>query len=174
MVMWSKESRYTMLVKAYSVDLFRFALWLCRNRETAEDLVQETFARAWRSLDDLRDEKAAKAWLFTTLRREHARLYERKRLEMADVPTENLAAPASDSYDTRTEAHVLRQALAELSEDYREPLLLQVLGGYTCAEIGEQLGISPNAVMTRLFRARKKLLAMLGEDELTKVEEAQS
>jgi len=174
MVMWSKESRYTMLVKAYSGDLFRFALWLSRDRHTAEDLVQETFTRAWRSLDSLRDEKAAKSWLFTTLRREHARLYERKRLEMAEVPMEHLAAPHADSYDTSTEAHVLRQALAQLTEEYREPLLLQVLGGYSCAEIGEQLGISPNAVMTRLFRARKKLLTLMGEDDLPNIEEAQS
>ena len=63
-----KQNSYEMIVRAYSADLFRFDYWMCRNRWQAEDLVQETFAAAWRARDNLRDESAAKAWLFSILR----------------------------------------------------------------------------------------------------------
>ncbi len=71
--MWDKKSRFTALVQATSSRLYRYAWWLCRDKHIAEDLVQETYARAWKSLGDLRDEKAALSWLMTTLRRENAR-----------------------------------------------------------------------------------------------------
>ncbi|MGH8306252.1 MAG: sigma factor, partial [Steroidobacteraceae bacterium] len=63
-------------------DLLRFAQWLARDRSIAEDIVQEALLRAWRSRDALKDPAAARAWLLTIVRREHARLYERKRLEL--------------------------------------------------------------------------------------------
>ena len=64
-------------------------------------------------------------------------------------------------YDTSTEAFALRMALDELDLQYREPLLLQVLGGFSCKEIAEMLALKPNTVLTRLFRARKMLRAVL-------------
>jgi RNA polymerase sigma-70 factor (ECF subfamily) len=70
------QTRFAALVLACSADLYHFAYWLIRNRPEAEDLVQETFARAWRSIRQLRGEMAAKEWLFTTLRREYARQFE--------------------------------------------------------------------------------------------------
>src|SRR6188474_649952 len=80
-----KQSQFDALVRATTSDLYRFSFWLCRNDALAQDLVQETYLRAWRSLDDLRDTAAAKAWLITILRREHARIYERKRLDTEDL-----------------------------------------------------------------------------------------
>ena len=71
----TKKQRYESLVAALYQDVYRYAFWLCKNQALAEDLVQETFLRAWRSLDSLQNDKAAKAWLFTILRRENARLY---------------------------------------------------------------------------------------------------
>ena len=160
----SRQEKYEILIDGLSGDLYRFAYWMCRDRVQAEELVQETFLRAWKSLDSLRDASSAKAWLFTIFRREYARQFERKRLELQDV--EDLGdLPATQSgFDTTTEAYVLRRALARLPEDYREPLILQVLGGFSCDEIAETLGISSSAVMTRLFRSRKQMREMLGED----------
>lgn len=65
-----KQRKYEALVRAYHRDLFRYAYWLCKDKSIAEDLVQETCLRAWKSLDSLQDEKAAKSWLITILRRE--------------------------------------------------------------------------------------------------------
>jgi len=138
--------------------LHRYAYWLCRQRELAEDLVQETFMRAWKSLDSLQDYTAAKSWLITILRREMARHFERRQLDLIsldDDVVEQIAVESSDS----SEIILLRQAMADLPLEYREPLLLQVIGGYSCDEIATELGIKSGAVMTRLFRARQKLRA---------------
>ncbi len=155
----SAQARFETLVSRYASDLFRYAFWLCRDKSFAEDLVQETFVRAWRAADSLREEKAVKSWLLTILRREHARQFERYQPTFDDVETDALAGVQSQ--DTRTEAFVLRRALANLPLEYREPLLLQVIGGYSTAEIGEMLNLSRGAVMTRVFRAKQKLRGVL-------------
>jgi RNA polymerase sigma-70 factor (ECF subfamily) len=58
---------------------------------------------------------------------------------------------------------VIRAAIHRLDPKYREPLLMQVLGGFSCEEIARELNISAAAVMTQLFRARQKLKVMLGD-----------
>lgn len=143
------------LVNALSPELYRYALGLCHNAQTAEDLVQETFLRGWRARDKLRDLKAARSWFYTILRNEHARLYERQRPDVRD-PHE-LPDIAVRGYDTSVEAFAMRRALADLAMDYRHPLLLQVIGGFSCREIAEMLDMNTNTVLTRLFRARKAL-----------------
>lgn len=150
-----KTARFEALVRAYSAELYRYAYWLCRDRFGAEDLVQETFSRAWRNLSALRDEHAAKKWLYTILRNEHARLFERKRLPMVDE--QDLDSLVDPRLASPTEALELREALHALPEGYREPLLLQVLGGFTCEEIATMMDLSSGAVMTRLSRARLAL-----------------
>lgn len=154
----NKQRQFEALVGAYAADLNRYAYWLCRQRELAEDLVQETFMRAWKSLDSLQDYTAAKSWLITILRREMARHFERRQLDLTSLDDDVMEQIAIESADP-TEIILLRQAMADLPLEYREPLLLQVIGGYSCDEIATELGIKPGAVMTRLFRARQKLRA---------------
>ncbi len=160
----SRREKFEILIQGISGELYRYAYWVCRDRVQAEELVQETFLRAWKSIDNLREADSAKGWLFTIFRNEYARQFERKRLDIKDLA--EIAEPASPNsgFDTSTEAFVLRRALAELPQDYREPLVLQVLGGFSCEEIGAILGISSNAVMTRVFRARKQMRDLLGDD----------
>lgn len=171
--MSSKQRQFDALVRSLSGDLFRYGYWLCGDDALAHDLVQETFLRAWRALDDLRDTAAAKAWLITILRREHARLYERKVPQFADVDEVEIA----DEHDAHTpefagEEGVIRNAMRGLDAKYREPLLLQVLGGFSCEEIARELRITPAAVMTQVFRARQKLKAVLaGPEQQAKLHE---
>lgn len=162
--MWHKEAQFTALVNALSPDLYRYAFWLCRHREHAEDLVQETFARAWGAIDDLKDDRAARAWLLVTLRREHARYFERERPPTTDIDPDTVPALRKD-FDASIEAWVLRRELARLQIEYSEPLVLQVIGGYSGDEIGEMLELTPAAVNTRLFRARQYLRRALGGDD---------
>ena len=163
----SKQRQFDALVRGYSGDLFRYAYWLCGEEALAQDLVQEPFLRAWRSLDSLRETSAAKAWLITILRREHARLYERKTPQLVDVDEVEVAEDREAlTPEGAGEDALIRAAMLKLDVKYREPLLMQVLGGFSCEEIARELNISSAAVMTQLFRARQKLKAMLGGEPI--------
>ena len=162
-----RTSRFNELAEAYSTDLYRYAMWICGNDALAKDLVQETFLRAWRALDNLKDVGAAKSWLITILRREFARTFERKVPKFTDVDKVVVIEGDELEPDEQTERRLLRKGIMRLEPKYRDPLLLQVVFGYSCAEISEQLGISKSAVMTQLFRARDKLKTQLQKDGVT-------
>ena len=153
-------------VRAYSADLYRYAYWLCRDHFVAEDIVQEAFARAWKSWSDLHDLTAVKSWLITILRNEYARTFARKRVPLTDDDVYELNVPAASWVAENLE---IEQCLSLLPLAYREPLLLQMLGGYACSEIAELLGTSEGAVMTRLTRARQALRKQYPEIEKRRV-----
>jgi RNA polymerase sigma-70 factor (ECF subfamily) len=164
--MKQKERKFDALIGHLSDDLYRFAFWLCKNDALAKDLVQETYLRAWKALDSLKNEKAAKSWIFMILRREFARLFERKLPPISsldeldfDLEDNNPMAP-----DDKYEINIVRNAIMKLDKKYAEPLLLQVVGGFSCEEIAEQLGITKSAVMTQLFRARSLLQKSLSQN----------
>jgi RNA polymerase sigma-70 factor (ECF subfamily) len=161
--MMIKQKRYEALVKAFHADIFRYAMWLIKDKAIAEDVVQETFLRAWKSLDSLKDQAAAKSWLITILRRENARRFERKQFDLVDIDDVVVADPHNFG-DVALEHRELRRIMSDLSEEYREPLMMQILMGFTGDEIAEQLNLNKNTVMTRLFRARNQIKeALLGE-----------
>jgi RNA polymerase sigma-70 factor (ECF subfamily) len=149
-------------VRTHAADLYRYAYWLTRDRAQAEDVVQEALLRGWRAFPRLREHDAAKAWLFTIVRNEFLRAVRG-------------AAPAAESLeglevaDERPEQFgvEMRDALAALPPSYAEPLALQVLGGFSCAEIAGMIGTSEGATMTRLTRARQALKRLVAPRERT-------
>lgn len=163
--MMTKQRRYEALVKALHADIFRYAVWLIKDRSIAEDVVQETFLRAWKSLDSLQDEAAAKSWLITILRRENARRFERKQFDLVDIDDVSVADPVDTEHEN-TSQRDMRRAIAKLSDEYREPLILQVIMGFSGDEIAEQLNLNKNTVMTRLFRARSQLKELLATNTI--------
>jgi len=170
--MKQKERKFDALIGHLSGDLYRFAFWLCKNDALAKDLVQETYLRAWKALDSLRDEKAAKSWIFMILRREFARLFERKVPPISSL--DDLEYDIEDSRpigpDAKVEIDIVRDAILKLDKKYSEPLMLQVVGGFSCDEIASQLNLTKSAVMTQLFRARSKLqTALTRESKIGKV-----
>ena len=116
--------------------------------------MQETFARAWKSWAELRDVALAKAWLVTIMRNELARSFSRNKPALDIDAVGEAELPALPSCESQLET---AQLVSLLPETYREPLLLQVLGGFSCAEIAAMLGTTEGAVMTRLTRARQAL-----------------
>jgi RNA polymerase sigma-70 factor (ECF subfamily) len=158
----ARRRRFAVLCEPLRPDLVRFAFWLARDRALAEDVVQEAMLRAWKALDSLDDSGRAKQWMLTIVRREHARTWERKRLEVTNV--DSLIDSEADVLATEEDPAIseMREALFRLEDDYREPLLLQVMMGYTTDEIATEMGLSRGAVLTRLFRARQKLRAAMG------------
>jgi RNA polymerase sigma-70 factor, ECF subfamily len=152
----------------------RFALRLTRNDTEAEDLVQETYLRAFRSWDRFERGTNCRSWLFTICRNTH--LHERERASSRHEITETDAvgdderdasrsliaqrARATRSPDDFFEQIVddrLLNAIDALAEEFREPLILSDLADLNYAEISEVLDIPVGTVKSRLFRARRKL-----------------
>ncbi len=152
-----RRQRFDQYVGVYHQDMYRYAAWLSRDKSIAEDVVQEALLRAWKSLDALREDTSAKQWLLTIVRRENARYFERKRLETVDIDNLTASQAALLAEQPNDELDDMRQAIYELEDDYREPLVLQVLMGYSTNEIAEQMGLKQGAILTRLHRARAKL-----------------
>ena len=152
-----RRKRFDSLVAVYYPDMYRYAAWLSRDTAIAEDVVQEALLRAWKSLDALRDDGAAKQWLLTIVRRENARYFERRRLDTVDIDNLSASQAALLAETPNEELADLREAIFGLEDDYREPLVLQVLMGYSTNEIAETMGLKQGAVLTRLHRARNKL-----------------
>ncbi len=159
-----RRARFQALCQSLRPDLLRFAFWLSRDRALAEDVVQESMLRAWKAQESLLNEAAAKPWLLTIVRREYARTFERKRLNVVDV--DDLIAKEEPTLAAAEEQDIadVRAAIMKLPDEYREPLVLQVLMGYSTAEIARELDLSGPAVLTRLYRARRQLRAACGED----------
>jgi len=162
-----RNTAYERAVNDHFNDLYRFAYWLCRNRWQAEDVVQEALLRAWKGWPALRDEHAVKAWLFTIVHHEFRRAGPRSARTDAASDPDDLAF----SIDPASSVDVGR-ALRELSDDSREALLMQVLGGFSCAEISSALGTTQGAVMTRLTRARQALRRRLDPPDAKQVKHA--
>jgi RNA polymerase sigma-70 factor (ECF subfamily) len=151
-----RRLKFDRLVAIYHMDMFRYAAWLCRDKSIAEEVVQEALLRSWKSLDALRDDAAAKQWLLTIVRRENARYFERRRVETVDIDNLTASQSALLAEAPNEELNDLREAIYALEDDYREPLVLQVLMGYSTNEIAELMGLKQGAVLTRLHRARLK------------------
>jgi RNA polymerase sigma-70 factor (ECF subfamily) len=161
---YRRRQRFDRVVAVMHQDMYRYATWLSRDPAIAEDVVQEALLRAWKSLDALREDAAAKQWLLTIVRRENARYFERKRLETVDIDSLTPAQSALLAESDDAELDDVRQAIFRLDDDYREPLVLQVLMGHSTKEIAALMGIKPGAVLTRLHRARLKLKDVVNED----------
>ncbi len=155
--------RFDRLIGELRDELYSYSLWLCRDPHMAEDILQEAMLRAWRGFAGLDDEDRARPWVVTIVRREFLRAREKRRDEATDpLDLERLPDAGQDPMVTE-----LRQAMFRLEENYREPLVLQVLMGYTAEEIGQVMDMKPGAVLTRLHRAREKLKTLFVEGDET-------
>jgi len=159
----ARRRRFDQVVTVMHADMYRYAAWLCRDPGIAEEVVQEALFRAWKSLDALRDDGAAKQWLLTIVRRENARYFERKRLEMVDIDNLTPSQSAMLAETDDSDLDELREAIYKLDDDYREPLVLQVIMGHSTKEIASLMGINQGTVLTRLHRARIKLKTVVDE-----------
>ena len=146
------SAHFDQVVRAYSSELFQYASWLCRDRHRAEDILQEAFARAWKSWDQLDDEAGRRSWLYTIVRNEFLRDTGRVKARMEE-PEDDEPVDIADMTDFTTGVEI-RDLLVQLPEKFLEPLLLQNLMGMSCEEIAAVMGLSSGATMTRLTRAR--------------------
>lgn len=157
--------RFSEWVRQYQGFLYRAAWALTGERGAAQDLVQETFAIAWRARKQLRAEEAVQAWLYRILRREAARQWRLKEPWQAwcDVECEAAAAPGASPEDRID----LLDALQALSPMHREILVLFYLSDLSYEQLASAIDIPVGTVMSRLNRARAALRQSLENDHET-------
>ena len=134
-----------------------------------DDLVQETYLRAWRSLASFRGESRFSTWLFRiAVNTTHTYRRSRKRLVSLPIDAEQ-TIPASRALDDRSLSLAYENALASLSIELRTVFVLHEAEGLAYREIAETVGCPIGTVMSRLHRARTKILDELRErlEELT-------
>ena len=152
------------LVDDHYVALYRYAYRLSGSSADAEDLTQDAFCKAQLSLVQLRDPERAKPWLFSILRNAYLHRV-RSRKQEACVSLEGLGdlAEASPEPLPEVDPEQLQQALNDLSEVFRTPIILYYFEDFSYRDIAEQMDLPLGTVMSRLARAkiflRSRLLA---------------
>ncbi len=172
------RERFTALISEHLDGLFRTALRLTRNRASAEDLLQETFLRAWRSFHTFQPGTNARAWLYRILMNAHIDAYRRTTREpeivdQDDVDEFYLYSKVQESDEFKRagnpEEALLSQlmdadvvgALEDLPETFRAVVVLADIEGFSYKEIAEILDIPIGTVMSRLHRGRRQLQVKL-------------
>ncbi len=164
--------------------VYRFALRLSGAPDAAEDLVQETFFRAFRAWDQFTAGTQCKSWLFTICRNVFLRQRERGQKHDAIVTRETASDPRSISravppwvsslggnpetefFDSFVDREIL-QAIDGLTEEYREAVVLSDVEGLGYKEIADLTGVPVGTVKSRLFRGRRKLQEALYDYAVT-------
>lgn len=158
-------SRFGLEVAAHIGALRRYARALLRDRSDADDLVQETLTRALTKADQFQTGTNLRAWLFTILHNLHVNLTRQRAARPAESPLDEampqlVIAPEQES---RVALQEMAAALATLSVEQRQVLLLISLEGLKYDEAAQALGVPTGTIMSRLSRAREALRLALAK-----------
>ena len=155
------------LVRRHELQVLRFGLRMCGNQDEAEDLVQDTFLTMTRSLEGCRAESSLSTWLYTIARsvcikRRRRSKFAPKTIESIDNGPQDLALQLPDAARLPDEEvaggqmqRALDSAIAALKPMYREVLILRDIEGLSAPQVSESLGLSIQAIKSRLHRARE-------------------
>jgi RNA polymerase sigma-70 factor, ECF subfamily len=161
---------FEQLVRLHADRLYAVVIRLVGDRQEAEEVVQETFLRAWRSLGRFEGRSQFFTWLYRIGVNEAKRTHERRRVRPAQAPLDEAPGQAADERQAphaRAEAHDLRQALEaailDLPMDYRMPLVLRDVEGLSTAEAARAMDLGEAAFKSRLHRARLAVRAAVEE-----------
>ena len=168
------RSEFALLVDTYSGTIYRLALRMLKNKQDAEDILQETFIKAYNALPGFKGKSSVSTWLFRIATNEALMFLRRKHPDQisVEVPTENdhekdpleivdwCCLPESELMSSEGR-EILEESVDALSESLRLVFLLRDIEGMSTRETAEILEISEAAVKTRLSRARLQLREML-------------
>jgi RNA polymerase sigma factor (sigma-70 family) len=162
-----RRSRFETQVLPHLDAAYRFARWLVRSPDDADDVVQEAILRAYRGFDGLRGSDV-KAWLLTIVRNCHSTsLKQQQRRAQVPLPEEHDTQDAhkliattpnpEDASIRRDDEHTLESLIAGLPDDHREVLILREIEDMRYREIAAVTNLPIGTVMSRLARARSAL-----------------
>lgn len=157
------------LLERHQARVYQFGLKMCRDPEDARDVLQDTLLAVARGVQDFRGASSLSTWLYTIAR--SFCIKKRRRSKFAPEPERSLdvdttpeaihvtdpAANPDEALASKQVEQAIEQAIAELEPMYREVLVLRDVEGLTAPEVAEVLGISTQAVKSRLHRARRSV-----------------
>ncbi len=170
------EAAIIRLVDDHGGLLFSLGLRFCGNRHEAEDLAQEVFLQAYRGWSTFDGRSSVKTWLYTIASRVCQRMHRKRSGEPETMPSLDALLPfgeplvatiPSDESDPlyiqiRNESREqIESAIASLPQDFRMPLILKEIVGFTVPQVAQILGIEEGTVKSRIHRARLKLRAAI-------------
>ncbi len=165
-----RRELYAKLILPEVAALLRVALSMTAQPSDAEDLVQDTLLRAWRSLDSF-DGRHPRAWLLTIMRNAEINRHRRRRPQLLDDPDAEPRHAADQPAGMSAENVVMdglfdgavESALTALPDRFREVIVLVDVEGLTYAEAAEVLNVPEGTVMSRLHRSRTRIRTSLAE-----------
>jgi RNA polymerase sigma factor (sigma-70 family) len=164
-VLKGDQSAFALLVERYQNYVFTLVLRFVENREDAEEIAQDAFVKAYRSLADFRGDSKFSTWLFTITRTTCLSFLRKNKLDVLSLDNERTglqienreSAFNADLIEQKSRHIMLNQAIAMLSPDDSQVLNLFYKGEQTLDEIGKIMRLDPNTVKVKLHRARQRL-----------------
>lgn len=167
----NKES-FKLLVEKYQGRLFSLAVHCIGSKEDAEDIIQESFVKAWFSLKTFRGDSSITTWLHRIVSnmcidfrrkndRERSRSVPIDDMEGGELPSFDSLSP-DEAMSIKRDVSRLSSLLDSLSPEHRQVILLREIDGLSYDQISSSLGISKGTVMSRLHYARKRLVEGFG------------
>jgi len=173
------HAHFKALVDRYAASLYRLAYGITGRHQDAEDVVQETFLRVYDHIDQYSSTRGSvKTWLFTITRNQSINVFSAIKRSMGRIwfehsPNEDTvnpldahpASPQTDSeqqMSTMQEMARVKEALSKLPERQRTALMLKAQEDLSYEEIGQVMGTSVSSVESLIFRARKRVIEILG------------
>lgn len=156
---------YETLYRQYSKAMYNTSLRIVNNTGDAEDVLQEAFLDAFRSLKDFQYHSTFGAWLKRIVINKSINLLRKRKMNLVELDQTNAYALSEDEkfdeQDMQYKVEQVKKGIEKLADGYRTVLSLYLLEGYDHEEISEILGISHNTVRTQYIRAKQKLLLIL-------------
>jgi RNA polymerase sigma factor (sigma-70 family) len=164
------RARFEILMLPLMNDAYNLARWLMRNQQDAEDLVQESYLRAFKFFGSFHEGTNPRAWLLRIVRNTCYTALAAGERRKREVSLEEEASEIPDTsplppviLSKRATVEAVRAAIAELDTDFREAIVLRELEGLSYREIAEVTGVPMGTVMSRLARGRTQLALMLSD-----------
>ncbi|MEM7455919.1 MAG: RNA polymerase sigma factor [Planctomycetota bacterium] len=154
------QQKFEACVDACAESMYRVAYRLTGNHSLARELVQETYLGAWKNIQSLRDVNRMRAWLFGIMRNQYTKLLTRE-TRAVETTEQTSQIPDHNNGSTHKIKDSVQDALSELEEKYRMPLLLVSIIGMSVQQASVALGIPPGTVLSRMHRGKTKLKEIL-------------
>ena len=164
-ILKGEQSAFALLVEKYQNYVFTMVLRFTENREDAEEIAQDVFVKAYRSLADFRGDSKFSTWLFTITRTTCLSFLRKRKLDTLSLDNERIGLQVenkesgfnANQVEQKSRHAMLNQAISMLSVDDAQVLNLFYKGDQTLEEIGKIMRLDPNTVKVKLHRARQRL-----------------